>query len=176
MLNDLCFSIRGTFVLNSILRKKKRERVWKLVLRHLWKSPFIVLTIVIIVIVAWNWILVHNSAPFENKGGFQSLKFKCRFISNMLIFKLRFLMLNRFWCSFTNPHTNSYFHLRDIYDLCIGIKSKGYAATNIYPMIFLLYLLSWMTCSLLTSTCQFKYAHRPLNQRSDKSKSKFTQT
>ena len=38
---------------------------------------------------------------------------------------------------------------------------------------FWLYLLSWMTWSLLTSTCRFKNAPRPLNQRSDKSK--FTQ-
>ena len=37
-------------------------------------------------------------------------------------------------------------------------------------MIFLLYLLSWTTWSLLTSTCRFKYAPRSLNQRSDKSK------
>ena len=36
-------------------------------------------------------------------------------------------------------------------------------------MIFGLYLLSWMTWSLLFSTCRFKYAPRPLNQRSDKS-------
>ena len=47
---------------------------------------------------------------------------------------------------------------------------KGYTTPNIYPMIFLLYLLSWMIWSLLTSTCQFKYAPRPLNQRLDKSK------
>ena len=46
---------------------------------------------------------------------------------------------------------------------------KGYTTPNIYPMIFLLYLHSWMIGSLLTSTCRFKYAPRPLNQRLDKS-------
>ena len=39
-------------------------------------------------------------------------------------------------------------------------------------MIFLLYLLSWMIWSLLASTCRFKYAPRPLNQRLDKKCSK----
>ena len=45
-----------------------------------------------------------------------------------------------------------------------------YTTTNIYPMIFfVLYLLSWMNLSLLTLTCRFKYAPRPLNQILDKS-------
>ena len=34
---------------------------------------------------------------------------------------------------------------------------------------FVLYLLSWMNLSLLTLTCRFKYAPRPLNQILDKS-------
>ena len=51
---------------------------------------------------------------------------------------------------------------------------KGYTTPDIHPMIFLLYLFSWMTWSLPDSTCWFKYASRPLNQRSHKSN--FTQT
>ena len=57
------------------------------------------------------------------------------------------------WISHDNYHIHHsrWMMLQTLYFLSL----KGYTTPNIYPMIFLLYLLSWMIWSLLTSTCRF---------------------
>ena len=53
--------------------------------------------------------------------------------------------------------------------LCLNFI-KGIHNPQYLPNDFFAHILSWMIWSLLTSTCRFKYAPRPLNQRLDKSK------